>query len=302
MPAATPGLQRVRSKDDPDSGSQHVAIVVIGNYRMVSSGMPMTDRPEDGPDFLIIGAQKAGTTSCFEYLIQHPGVAPPLKKEIHFFDVPERFRRGAGWYRAFFPVLAERHRGSTSRRITGEASPYYLFHPRVPERVAELFPRVKLLALLRNPADRAYSQYQMWVRAGREPLSFEAAIDAEPERLRGTEEQLLTRDDYCSPVHRRHSYLARGIYVDQLLRWSRHFSQEQMLVLKAEDLLANPASTVGEVITFLGLPPVELDVSERYNARSYPPLAPATRRRLLEYFEPHNRRLYDLLGRDFGWH
>jgi hypothetical protein len=141
----------------------------------------------------------------------------------------------------------------------------------------------------------------MWVRAGKELLSFEDAIEAEPERLRGLEERMLADDNYASPIHRRYSYLARGIYIDQLMRWMGYFPREQMLILKAEDLFTDPSRVVAEALAFLGLPPVQLDLSGQYNVRSYPGLAPATRDRLLEYFEPHNRRLYDFLGRDFGW-
>ena len=259
--------------------------------------------PPEGPDFLIIGAQKAGTTSLFEYLIRHPGVAAPNKKELHFFDVPDRFRHGAAWYRALFPSLDPSFAGHSSRRpVTGEASPYYLFHPRVPASVAGLFPQVKLIALLRNPADRAYSQYQMWVRAGKEPLSFDDAIAAEPKRLDGAEVRLLADTDHSDPVHRRHSYLSRGVYVDQLARWTTHFPREQMLILKTEDLFTDTQRIIGQVFDFLGLPPAELDLSERYNVRAYEPLPSATRDRLIEYFEPHNRRLYEFLGRDFEWY
>ena len=263
----------------------------------------MTIPPVGGPDFLIIGAQKAGTTSLFEYLIRHPDVAAPVKKELHFFDVPDRFRRGVAWYRELFPSLNPSLSGHTSRRqVTGEASPYYLFHPRVPASVVGLFPQVKLIALLRNPADRAYSQYQMWVRAGREPLSFDEAIAAEAERLEGAEARLLADSNHTDEVHRRHSYLARGVYVDQLARWTQHFGREQMLILKTEDLFADTQRIIAEVFEFLGLPQAQLDLSERYNVRAYDPLPSTSRDRLIEYFEPHNRRLYEFLGRDFEWY
>ena len=121
------------------------------------------------PDFLVIGAQRAGSTSLFAQLCEHPGVAAPSHKEIHYFDL-QSFR-GLRWYRSHFPP-AGRSRG----RITGEASPYYLFHPAVPARVAEALPDVRLVALLRDPVARAYSQYQLSVRDGHETLGFEEAL------------------------------------------------------------------------------------------------------------------------------
>ncbi len=254
------------------------------------------------PDFLIIGAQKGGTTSLFNYLMQHPDVASPTTREIHYFDA--NYARGEEWYRSFFPPLAQGGLSAApgvASRMTGESTPYYLFHPRVPERASRLFPRVKLLLLLRNPVDRAYSHYQMMVLKGREELSFEDAIEREPDRLRGEEERLLADGGYVSLAHRRHSYVARGLYADQIARWAQHFPGEQMLILKAEDLFAEPVAIFREVSEFLGLSPWQLDDHEAYHSGAYAEMRPATRLRLLDYFAPHNRRLYDALGRDLGW-
>ncbi|HEV2894458.1 MAG TPA: sulfotransferase, partial [Actinomycetota bacterium] len=145
------------------------------------------------PDYLIIGAQRAGTTSLHRYLIQHPGVRTTLRtKGVHFFDTA--YGRGMSWYASRFPTkltawyVARRH-GVELR--TGEASPYYLFHPHVPARVAEHLPQVRLIALLRDPVGRAYSHYQHEVARGFETLSFEEAIEAEPARLAGETQRML---------------------------------------------------------------------------------------------------------------
>jgi len=141
----------------------------------------------------------------------------------------------------------------------------------------------------------------MAVRAKREDLSFEDAIAAEAGRLDGEAERLLADDSYRSRVHCFNSYLARGVYVDQLERWAAFFPSDRMLVLKTEDLYADPGVTTRRALDFLGLPPCELDFSESRNTREYPRLAPRTRQQLAEYFEPHNHRLYDYLGVDFDW-
>lgn len=244
------------------------------------------------PSFLIVGAAKAGTTSLHEYLCEHPKVAPPRAKEIHYFDFS--YRRGDGWYRAHFPR-------ARPGDISGEATPYYLFHPAVPERVAEGLPGVKLIALLRDPIDRAFSHHNHEVSAGYEDLPFEQALAAEPERLRGEEEKLLRDPGYRSYSHQHHSYLARSRYAEQLERWLRYFDRDDILILAAEDLFAKPAETVEAAQSFLGLEPhVPADLSPR-NIRSYSPIAPELRQRLEAEMEPHNQRLREIAGLDFNW-
>ena len=119
------------------------------------------------PNFLIIGAQRCGTTSLYNYLIQHPQIVPSSKKEVHFFDL--NFHLGQSWYEKHFPEVSD-------NILTGEASPYYIFHPLCPKRIFDYDPSVKLIVILRNPIDRAYSHYRHIVRLGHEPLKFEDAL------------------------------------------------------------------------------------------------------------------------------
>ena len=255
-------------------------------YRERTSGLRLL------PAVLVIGAARAGSTSLYAYLLDHPRMAAPSHKEIHYFDLNRH--RGIGWYRRHFPFRR-------SGRITGEASPYYVFHPHVPERVRATLPDVKLIVLVRNPVDRAYSHYHLACRNGREHLSFEEAIEAEPERIDSETERMLGDPSYRSLAHRHHSYLARGRYAEQLERWLSVFPREQLLVLRSEDLFDDPAGTLGGVHSFLELHAHGAGRYEPYNRRPYDELAPATRERLADYFAPHNRRLSDLLGFDLGW-
>lgn len=248
------------------------------------------------PDFIIIGAQRCGTTSLYNYLIKHPGILPAFRKEIHFFDV--NFGKGIGWYRAHFPTQALLE---TKNAQVGEATPYYLFHPAVPERMFKLIHQAKLIILLRNPIDRAYSQYVFEVRGKREHLSFEEAIRKEQERLTGEEDKLLQNDEYCSFEHRYHSYLARGIYVNQLKRWMEMFPKEQFLILKSEDLYTNPKVTMERVFEFLKLPVLELQKYKQYNQVRHAEIALVTRKQLETYFEPYNQQLYNYLGINSLW-
>ncbi|MEJ7631917.1 MAG: sulfotransferase domain-containing protein, partial [Rubrobacteraceae bacterium] len=201
------------------------------------------------PDFVVIGAQKSGTTSFYRDVIRHPHVGRSTKKEVHFFD--HNFDKGLDWYRAHFPSPELK---DGRRTITGEASPYYLAHSLAPERAAKVVPQAKLIALLRNPANRAYSHYQHAVRYGRDPLSFEDAIEAEEDRMRKSRDKILAEQGFTPAIPSGRSYLARGVYVDQLLEWNRFFDRDQLLVLKAEDYFADSPGAMKTVLDFLGLP------------------------------------------------
>jgi Sulfotransferase domain len=253
------------------------------------------------PDFLILGAQKAGTTALYAYLREHPALTGPAWKEVSFFD--RHFWRGEAWYRGNFPnkvyLRAIRARAAVDA-IVGEASPSYVFHPHAPERAAELVPDARLIVLVRNPVDRALSHYHHEVALGREPLPFEQALDDEETRMAGELERM--RDPrYFSYAWWNFTYQERGRYAEQLERWLELFPHEQLLVIPSEDLLQRPRETYAHVLDFLGAPRHELAAYPRMFEREYPMMDPATRDRLREHFAEPNRRLYELLGRDLGW-
>ncbi len=266
--------------------------------RRVRSGYCWLTGPLRGlPSVLIIGAQRSGTTSLFNYLALHPRIIPPLGKEIHYFDF--HYAQGIRYYRGRFPYSYRLRDGA----LTLEATPYYLIHPLVPERAARLLPQAKLIAVLRNPIDRAFSHYQHEVRGGREPLSFPEAIDKEPERLAGEEKRLRAEPGYYSWNHHRYSYTRRGLYLEQLRRWLEHFPRSQLLVLQSERLFRDPAATMAGVHAFLGLPEPRLDrYDDSFQQGNYIHAIPTDlRSRLARYFEPHNRELFRWMGEEFEW-
>jgi sulfotransferase family protein len=252
------------------------------------------------PDFVIIGGKKCGTTYLYHLLSQHPLVEPASSKELHFFN--SFFDEGIEWYRRCFPVPRMKDGRST---ITGEGTPEYLSYPPAPARMAKVVPQARLIALLRNPVDRTYSDYQMTVRKGRETRSFEEILEAKKLRRPSKEDEPPERSDGLNLQATRRKVLSKSIYVDQLLRWAEFFPKEQLLVLKSEDFFEDPVESLKPVLSFLDLPewkPKVWDLHYKRNKGTYEEkMDPATRRRLEEYFEPHNRRLYDFLGTDFGW-
>lgn len=260
--------------------------------------------PDMLPHFVIIGTQRGGTTSLYNYLTEHPQIARMKRREVHYFTL--HFSKGMSWYRKQFPSAARERLKRLSMRelITCEATPYYLFHPLVPARLHAALPNTKLIVLLRNPIDRAFSHYHLVRKKNQETLSFAEALEAESARLAGEEDRMRADPDYYSLDHHQHAYLARGHYAEQLQRWFDVFPREQMHIIKSEELYADPRSVVKGALRFVK--PEWRDGwkakgYERYNATEHAPLEPAFRQQLADYFRPHNERLYALLNRDFEW-
>jgi Sulfotransferase domain len=255
------------------------------------------------PDFVIIGAAKAGTTSLYGWLAKHPFVARATHKEVHYFDY--NHYRGEDWYRRHFPLASERELFTASHGrpfITGEASPSYISHEWAPQRVARQLPDAKIIVALRNPVDRAYSHFQMSRREEEEPLeSFEAAVAAEEERLAPELARSKVDSRYRSWPIGCWSYLMRSSYAAQLERWFALLPRVQFHVLTLEELSARPQATLDRVHEFLELPPHRYEGLKPLHTATYDPIDPATHAQLAEYFRPMNERLYELLGRDFGW-
>ena len=261
--------------------------------RIGAAGRRMTSPLRVLPDFMIIGAQRAGSTSLYRNICAHPQVLPAKVKEVHYFDV--RIGRGPRWYRSNFPT--SRHLRRIARdgqpALTGEASPYYLLHPAVPERVAALLPDVKLMAILRDPVGRAISNYYQQVKRGHEARPMADALFTDTGAADDWDER--------SGAARRTNYLARGHYAEQLERWLRHFPREQLLVLETATLSRSGGAGFDRVLGFLGLAAWRPESFLEANVQSYPDADPDVLARLDEYYEPHNQRLWELLGEAWDW-
>jgi hypothetical protein len=237
------------------------------------------------PDFVILGAQRGGTTSLYNWIIGHPSVVPATGKEVHYFD--RNYAKGEYWYRAHFPF-------KRAGRITGEATPYLLFHPLAPARVASDLPSsTRFVVVLRDPVERAVSHYwhERRMKAETEPL--DVALALEEKRLSGEEERVAAGERSFAHFH--YSYAARGRYAEQLERWYGHVDRRRILVVESERMFADEVSA--EMGRWLGLPAVAGAFPAMNEALRHDEADPEVVAALEAYFAPHNEALFELLGR-----
>lgn len=285
-------MQR-RTLPDPVKKRGREAAILLGQA---------TAQARSTPDFIVIGAQRCGTTSLFRALMEHPQILRPvLHKGVNYFDV--NYTRGERWYKAHFPLtsVARARTRAHGRPCVFEASGYYMYHPAAPERMAADLPDVKLVALLRDPVERAYSAYQHESARGFEWETFERALELEDERLAGELERMANDPGYQSFTHRHHSYTRRGHYADQLEKFIGLYGRDRLLVIESEAFFASPEAEFKRVIDFLGVEPVQPDRFDRYNARPGLPMSDLVRSRLDDHFGPHDDKLAEILGRPPVW-
>jgi len=268
------------------------------------------------PNFIIPGAMKSGTTALRIYLAQHPDIYM-VSKEVHFFDNDENYKKGIKWYEQFF-------KGWNGEKAIGEKTPQYLYDKRVPERIYKLLPNAKLIFVLRNPIDRAYSHYWHNVRIGQETLSFEKALEREEKRIKKPE----YKDIY--------SYKDRGKYILQIKSYAKYFPKSQMLFILAENLKDERKPTLQKILEFLEVEPnfefkdldekhvggmprnillaklagskyirnyrLLRDFIKRINTKKgkIPPMKTETRKYLAKYFDIYNEELAKFAGLDLS--
>jgi len=273
-----------RSVSPPAKRAVHALSVTAGR---LSAPMRML------PGFLIVGAQRCGTTSMYRALSTHPSIRKAvLHKGVHYFDM--NYERGLSWYRAHFPFRS-------AGALTFESSPYYLFHPLAAARIAADLPGVKLLVLVRDPVERAYSAYTHERARGFETEPFERAIELEPERLHGEVARILADPHYLSHSHQHHAYVTRGQYAEQLRRLAELFGRDRIHVVDSGDFFAKPEPVYDGVLEFLGLPLAGYPEFDQHNARPRPPISDSLAARLDAHFLPYDEQLSGWLPRPPSW-
>jgi len=272
----------------------------LRSYGVATAGMR---RP---PELIVVGAKRGGTTSLWKYLDSHPGILPtfPRAEQIkgtYFFD--EEWARGERWYRSHFPT--DHARAKAAKRlgyepIAFEASPYYLFHPHAPARAHQVAPDALIVALLRDPVERAFSHYKER-RNHTEDLSFADALAAEVERTDGEEARMLADPSVVSLAHRHQTYVAQSRYAPMLERWFAAYGRDRVLVTAAEDFYADPQAFCDEVTERVGLPRHDLGDPEPFNSEPSADMDPEVRAQLRASLQDDIDAVEAMLGRPMPW-
>jgi len=255
------------------------------------------------PDFLIAGFNRSGTHSLFEYMGQHPNINNASRREIHYFTLS--FWRGLNWYKSYFPTKIHKKISEIKTKekyLTGEATPHYIFHPLAIQRIKKLLPKIKIIVVLRNPIDNAYSHYQHYKRGGIEKDDFEYAIKTDKERY-----EVIT-NQYKLDLIKEHSlrnvkmpYVSYAIYVNHIKKLLEIIPRKQILFIKNEDLNEKPQDELKKIFQFLKLKEFSVIDLKKRNVGKYEEIKPETRKELIKYFEPYNKQLENLLDMEFNW-
>lgn len=233
------------------------------------------------PNFFIVGVQKSGTTSLWECLLQHPCVLFRAKKEMHYWE-GRNYDASLQWYESHFPGWLEKKIRAGARSgplLSGEATPVMGNGTNAPTRLREAYPNLRILVMLRDPVQRAYSHYKHLRRHHPEnvPQNFREALE---------EVKDITR---------------RGMYASHLRDWFSLFGREQVVVLHFGRFVRDPQCVADRCFSFLGVPSVEVRARHANQSSGEKKMSAVVEEELREFYRPHNRELYELLGCDFGW-
>lgn len=301
QPRMTPYGSKWEASSSP---RKRAALVTQRGFRLFGAA---TAPLRVNPDYFVIGTKRGGTTSMARWLLEHPDVrglypAAENRKGTYFFDV--NYERGHRWYRSHFPVgfihrSAGRNEGTVP--LIGDATPYYLHHPHAPARARRHAPDAKVIALLRHPVDRALGHWAERTRNGVETLPFSDALRAEAGRLDGEEQRMIDDPTYVSFAHQHWSYADQSRYARGLQRWFGEFPSEQILVLRSEDLYADPSKIYGQTLDFLGLAPYEPAAFAAWNMKPKDPIDPADQAFLEAALRDDVAELESMLDRSMQW-
>jgi len=252
------------------------------------------------PNFFVIGGVRCGTTSLYHYLGQHNCIKQAAYDELGYFD--DNFHLGLNWYRSLFPTkfMQKKIESEYKKFLTYDVTPFYIYNPLVVDRIFKFSPNAKIIAVLRNPIDRAYSNYNSKMQAeGDTKTTFEEIINPEIEIIEKNKKNI---DDYAFLVNTFYELLlARGFYAKQLEFWFKKFPRKNILLISSEELATNTDKTISEIFEFLEVPIQKISDLTKQNVIKYPKMKDSTREILINFFKPYNEKLFGMLGRRFNW-
>ena len=267
--------------------------LVKRHYYYLSSGTRVL------PDFFIIGGVRCGTTSLYHYLEQHNCIKSAAYDELGYFD--DNYHLGLNWYRSLFPTKSIQREIKTKygKFLTFDVTPFYIYNPLVVDRISKFSSKAKIIASLRNPIDRAYSNFNDRIqREGDTKTTFDEIVENELELIKknidNENAQFLVNTFY-------ESLLARGLYAKQLEYWFKKIPKENICIISSEELQNNTENTLSEIFEFLDIPIQKIQDTTRQNKIKYSKMNDSTRELLTDFFKPHNEKLFGLLGKKFNW-
>ena len=251
------------------------------------------------PECFVIGVVRSGTTSLYHYLGQHPCISSSAYDEIGYFD--NNYHLGVNWYKSLFPTKFTKNKiiKKHGKFLTYDVTPFYIYNSLVARRILASFPRAKIISNLRNPIDRAYSNYILMYQDGDTTKTFEEIIQIAMDEIEKNKSK-LNDEAYAADTFYQ-NILARGFYADQLEIWFEIFQKKQILIIPSEDLALKPDQVLTKVFEFLDLPYFKIKDFTRQNKREYLPMKDETRKLLIEFYKPYNKKLFGMLDRKFDW-
>lgn len=261
------------------------------------------------PDAIIVGNNKSASNTVFYNLIEHPQIKGSSRRENRFFDA--NYWRGVNWYRSYFPTKSSKKKfeKNNSKMIILDSSPTAYLHPFAAQRVKKLLPNAKLIILFRNPVEHAYSLWFHRFRTKVESETFENCILHDQERFEETEKK-WRNDEVREHTWKnlRLSYVSDGLYFNHIEKWFSLFPKENFHCVNIDDLAKEPIVVLNKICTFLNLPEYHFDNYTKKNVNkedkrkpTYPPMNPETRKKLVEFYKPHNEKLESFLNMKFNW-
>ena len=252
------------------------------------------------PSFFVIGGVRCGTTSLYHYLGQHNCIKQATYDELGYFD--DNFHLGLNWYRSLFPTkfIQKKIESEYKKFLTYDVTPFYIYNPLVVDRIFKFSPNAKIIAVLRNPIDRAYSNYNNRMQdEGDTKTTFEEIVYSEIEKIENNENNQENNAFLVDEFYE--LLLARGFYAKQLEFWFKKFPRKNILLISSEELAVNTDKTISEVFEFLEVPDQKINDLTKQNKIKYPKMKDSTREILINFFKPHNEKLFGMLGRRFNW-